>query len=47
MTAAGWLFLATSWACILGLFAFCLSRILRPRAEKSAENHAAAKTGDE
>ena len=31
MTAAGWVFLIGSWAAILGLTAFCVARLLRPK----------------
>lgn len=30
MTAAGWIFMIISWGVILGMFAYCLSRTLRP-----------------
>ena len=30
MTPAGWIFMIISWAVILGLFTFCLTRTLRP-----------------
>jgi len=32
MTTAGWIFLVISWSFILGVFAFCLSRLLRTHA---------------
>lgn len=31
MTVAGWIFMLTSWAVILGLFAYSMVRTLRPK----------------
>ncbi len=36
MTIAGWIFMSVSWTVIIGLFAFCMSRTLRP--SKQPEN---------
>lgn len=30
MTFSGWIFMIVSWAAILGMFVFCMSRTLRP-----------------
>ena len=35
MTAAGWIFMLTSGAAIIGLFAFCMSRTLRSDSKNS------------
>ena len=34
MTFSGWIFMLVSWAAILGMFAFCMSRTLRPPKQK-------------
>jgi hypothetical protein len=30
MTLAGWIFMSVTWAVIIGVFSFCMSRTLRP-----------------
>ena len=41
MTPAGWIFMIVSWAVILGLFGFCMSRTLRPpkKTKDELEQH--------
>lgn len=38
MTLAGWIFMIVSWTVIIGIFSFCLSRTLRPRAKDNNTN---------
>lgn len=38
MTLSGWIFMLTSWAVILGVFAFCLMRTLRPPKQGDKHN---------
>ena len=38
MTLAGWIFMIASWAVILGLFTFCLTRTLRPQDKLNHQN---------
>lgn len=41
MTLAGWIFMSVSWAVILGVFSFCMSRTLRPseKAKNEPKQH--------
>lgn len=41
MTLAGWIFMIVSWTVIIGIFAFCLSRTLRPsdKTKNETEQH--------
>ena len=41
MNLAGWIFMIVSWAVIIGLFVFCMSRTLRPseKAKNESEQH--------
>lgn len=38
MTLSGWLFMIVSWAAILGMFTFCMSRTLRPLKRNGPKN---------
>ena len=35
MTLVGWIFMITSWTVIIGLFVFCMSRILSSGQQKN------------
>jgi uncharacterized membrane protein len=37
MTIEGWIFMIISWAVIIGLFIFCMTRTLRPAKKASAQ----------
>jgi len=39
MTIAGWIFMSVSWAVIIGLFVFCMSRTLRPQDKSMHEDN--------
>lgn len=39
MTTAGWIFMIVSWAIIIGLFAFCMRRTLKPQDKTHQEEN--------
>jgi hypothetical protein len=39
MTVAGWIFMIVSWAVIIGLFTFCMTRTLRPGKTKDGSQN--------
>ena len=38
MTLAGWIFMLVSWTVIIGLFIFCMIRILKPPKQDNDQN---------
>ena len=39
MTAAGWIFMLLSWSLIIGLFAYCMVRIIRSDKNQKDRRH--------